>query len=375
MKQIFKIAFIILVLTVFSCAPKPKPEKIMPKPAPSEITKVNVNPRRFNPSNGERVIISFQISRPAKAFVKIFDPEMRLIKDLPCMYKNLGVYRVIWDGKDLFGNIVPDEAYFFTIETVDQNGNFTFYDPTTFSGREWFSPKIKFDPLNKKVTYYLAKDAWIRIRAGISGGPLLKTIINWVPRFAGKNEEIWDGKDESDTINVMNQRGFKLIAEAITLPENWILAYGNSNYNYFEYKTKIVPERPRKKERPSLKSKRTLMGSQWRSSKEVGPEPKFCIYLLKDTKKDKNGLPVIKGKTVLKIALDEKVKKIVTEQRYEIIFFVDFKFITEEESGYSPYTWVWDTTSINNGEHIITVNVCTLKGAVASNSLKVLVQN
>jgi len=375
-----KILSIITLLLLVGCAPKPKRVKIMPppevKPPSFEVTGVSAEPRLFNPTDGETITISYRLSRPAKAIIKIFDPEMCLIKNLlPEDIETTELNKVAWDGRDFEERIVPDEAYFFTIEAMDHQGNIAFYDPTTFSGGEYFSPNVIFDPISKKVTYELPKDAWVRIRAGISEGPLLKTIVNWAPRFAGKNEESWDGKDESGNIDVLSQKGYRLMAEAITLPENSILTYGNSDYNYYEYKTEIAPERPKKRERPLFKSEKILMGSQLEGPREVFPRPKFRIQLPEDLEKTKDGLPILRGKTALKIVLDEEVKKIITEQRYEIIFFVDFKFISEEEGGYSPYTWLWDTRGVSNGKHIVTVNVATLTGEVESASLKVMVQN
>jgi hypothetical protein len=107
----------------------------------------------------------------------------------------------------------------------------------------------------------------------------------------------------------------------------------------------------------------------------MGLEPRFRIELPKSIKKREDGIPVMEGKTPIKIYLDEKIKRYVTEQRYEIIFFVDLKFITEMEEGYSPFTLMWDTSDIDNGEYIITVNVATLTGQVSSASMKVMVQN
>lgn len=376
----FRIALISIILIMVGCAPKPKPVEIIPppevKPPPFEISDVSIDSRLFNPNKGEKITISYRLSRLAKAIIKIFGPEMCLIKDLlPEDIETTGQDKVAWDGRDFFGRVVPDEAYFFTIEAMDHQGNFAFYDPTTFSGGEYFSPNVIFDPLSKKVAYTLPNDARVSIRAGISKGPLLKTIVNWAPRLAGQNEEPWDGKDESGNIDAISQKGVRLMGEAITLPENSILTMGNVDYTYFEYKNDIAPDRPKKRERPLFKSEKTLIGSQLQGSREVVTLPKFCIQLPRDVKKNEDDLPILRGKTALKMVLDEKVKKIITEQRYEIIFFVDFKFTSEEEGGYSPYTWVWDTRGVSNGEHIVTVNVCTLTGGVASGSIKVMVQN
>jgi len=375
-----KISLVILLLVLANCAAPPKPKEItIPgiETVPFKISEVGIDRKVFNPSKGETVTISFHISRPAKVIIKIFDPDMHLIRDLlPEDIRDPRIIKVIWDGRDLEGNIVPDEAYFFTIEAMDYEGNFTYYDPTTISGGELLIPEVDFNREKGVVSYKLVKDARVRIRAGISsGGPLLKGIVNWAPRLAGYNEEIWDGMDDSGSIDVTVQKDYQLIAEAITLPENSIITYGNPEYDYFEYKNDIAWDRPKKEERPLFESEMTLLGRQAGILDNRGPEPEFYINLPEKFQKTTEGLPVVSGKVPLKIYLNERIKRYVTEQRYEIIFFVDFKFVTEMEEGYSPFTLVWNTRDFSNGEHIITVNVATLTGQVSSASMKVMVSN
>ena len=79
----------------------------------------------------------------------------------------------------------------------------------------------------------------------------------------------------------------------------------------------------------------------------------------------------VKGKVPIRVTLDEGVLKQVTEERYEIILYVDFEFVSEVEEGYSPSTLLWDAKQVGSGEHILTVNVRTLNGQVSSASLRV----
>lgn len=365
-------------LIFLGCATTPKPEGVPSKiePVPFTISEVKIDRKEFNPTNREAVTISYRISKPTKAIIKIFDPDMCLVRDLIAESTgDLSINEVVWDGKDLEGNVVPDEAYFFTVEAMDYQGNFTFYDPTTISGGEPFILEVNFDREKNKVFYQLVKDARVKIMAGISsGGPLLKNILNWSPLLSGDNDEIWDGKDEAGAIDAVSQNGYLLTAEAISLPENSIITHGNTDYDYFIYKYDIAMERPKKVERPLFQST-TAYPIQPNVPVKMGVEPKFRMELPENIKKSENGLPIVGGKTPIKIYLDEKIKRYVTEQRYEIIFFVDFKFVTESEEGYSPFTLIWDTRNIPNGEHIITVNVATLTGQVSSASMKVMVEN
>ena len=95
---------------------------------PLTIYEVSIDHKMFNTSKGEVVTISYRTSKPTQGIIKVFDPDTRLIRDLmPETSKNSNMHTVIWDGRDLEGNIVPDEAYFFTVEAMDDKGNFTFY--------------------------------------------------------------------------------------------------------------------------------------------------------------------------------------------------------------------------------------------------------
>ncbi len=320
--------------------------------------------------------LSYRVSRPAKSMIKIFDPEMKLVREL--FLENPGELEsnyVRWDGRDLVGRTVPDEAYFFTIEASDFHGNFTFYDPTVISGREAFSPEARFDSGRHLLSYQLERDSRVNIRVGISGGPLLKIVLNWSPRTSGHHEEEWDGMDESDVIDVLNERAYRLSVETVGLPENSIIAKGNADYDYFEYKTEIAPDRPKKPERPRPKAKTLGLGPDPMVPRRMGPEPKFRLVLPSGIKRTEDGLPIVGGKTPIRVILDEKVKRYITEERYEIVVFVDFEFVTEMEEGFSPITFLWDTRKLDNGEHILTVNVVTLSGRVSSGSLRAVVQN
>jgi len=342
-----------------------------------QVLDVKVDRRRFNPGQGETVSILFRLTRPGKVILKVFDPEMILIRDL--MLESRGGFepnRMVWDGKDLEGNVVPDEVYFFTIEVSDYQGNFTFYDPTTVSGGEFLSPPANFDREKGRVIYELTKDARVRIRAGISsGGPLLKNILHGVPRSSGHHEEVWDGKDESGVIDVVSQKNHVLSVEAVSLPENSIFAHGNQDYDYFKYRHDIIRSRPKKVDRPLFGSKRVTLETPPGGFSNLNPEPRFYFELQRIVRKIEEGLSVVEGKIPIKIHLDQKIKRYVTEQRYEILFFVDFKFVTEKEEGYSPFTLLWDTKEVTNGDHLLTVNIVTLSGQVSSGTARVRVEN
>jgi hypothetical protein len=375
---------LLLLLTLPSCAaPRKAIEEVPPpevkpqmEPGPFAISDVAVDPRTFSPTKGEKVTITYKLSQPGKSIIKIFDPDMYLVRELPGEVDKPGLNMVIWDGRDLGGRVVPDGAYFFIIEALDSERSLATYDPVTFSGGESLVPvKLTYDQKARVVRYQLSRDAWVKIRAGISGGPLLKTIVNLAPRLAGENEEFWDGRDDSGNLEIIGRRDWKLMVEAISLPENSVIAVGNEKYDYFEYTNVIAADRPRKINRSVARGEKWLLGLPTDRLVRLGMQPRFRFELTQAIAKTETQLPIVRGKVPFLIILDEEVKRYVTEQRYEIVFFVDFRFAGEVDEGYSPYRWVWDSRTTRNGEHIITVNVATLTGQVESASLKVLVKN
>jgi hypothetical protein len=371
---------IALFLILIGCATAPPAPEEAPEP-PEEpvafkIYDAGINRKVFNPSKGERLTISFRVSRPFKGFVRIFDPEMKLVREI--FSENAAedqLNNLVWDGKDEDGIVVPDEAYIFTVDAGDFHGNFAFYDPTVSSGGLVSFPGLNNDRQKQVVSYQLDNDSRVNIRAGIKGGPMLTSIVYWSPRMAGRHEEPWDGHDASGVIDIADRNDTLLRIEAVSLPENSIFTSGATGYDYFTYKRDIAPQRPEKKKRPRLQNQ--IASSIFPSSMpaKMGPEPRFRMDLPGIIKSTANGLPVVRGKTPIRIFLDDTIKRQVIEERFEVLFFVDHKFVTELEEGYSPITFIWDTRKHSNGEHVISVNVVTMTGWLSSGSMKVVVKN
>jgi hypothetical protein len=342
------------------------------------ISNVAINRGHFDPSHAETVVISYSVSQPAKAIVKIFDPEMQLVRDLMSESRTKSeLVQVFWDGKDAEGRTVPDEAYFFTVEASDYQGRTALYDPATLPGNHGaVDGEVRFDSEQQRVFYRISAAARIKIRAGITaGGPLLKNILYGAPRAEGDHEEAWDGRDESGKLRVTTLKDFQLQMEAVALFENTIITRGNSEYDFYSYRREIATERPRKLERPVQGREFIWKGLPRPEPIRMIPEPRFRIEFPEAGSEVESGALTVAGKLPIKMVLDESIKKYITEQRYEIIFFVDFRFVTEKEEGYSPFTLTWDTLGTPNGEHVVTINVATFSGEVSSASARVMVRN
>ena len=338
------------------------------------ISEVFVHPRVFNPSRGEKVTIGFKVSRPSKVRVRVLDSEMNLVRDLSGgIWQE--VHKIIWDGRDLMGRVVPDEAYTFAIEAMDRSRGSAFYDPFgRFDGEETLALKVVYAEARGVVSYHLPRESRVLIRVGIPKGPLLKTILPWQPRQAGYHEEPWDGKDESGALYLSQMRGYKLSAEAIPLVEHSVITVGHRTVDLDSNKIAPGIGRPKRKDPASLGEGPWAVRLPPKSLVQRGPIPKFRIDLPEHTLRTESGHFRVHGKVPIKVTLDEKVLNEVTEERYEVILYVDFEFVSEVEEGYSPSTHLWDTKEVGSGEHILTVNVRTLNGQVSSASLRVWVE-
>ncbi len=72
----------------------------------------------------------------------------------------------------------------------------------------------------------------------------------------------------------------------------------------------------------------------------------------------------------LRVDVSEQDRLRISEERFEVMFFVDSIFIFEEEAGFFPYNWTWNPQIRSEGLHTITVNVIGYEGHIGSSSLK-----
>lgn len=340
------------------------------------IKNITVSDDSFNPSVDEKIHIKYELVHPAKTTLRIFGPDRELIAEpLKDKRQKTGKHRIPWDGRDINGDIVPDEAYFFTITARDgEKAIKQVYDPCVFSGGvEQDLSKASINDQAGTIEYRLSEMARVRIRLGISGGPLLYTLVDWEPRTAGRVTEYWDGWDKDHLIRLRRHPRFKMIISRLSLPENSIIAYGNKQTDYFAYSREI--SRPEKKEHnpPSAYSDRNVsFHAQIPRLKDRSPE---VVMTFPQKAGSKNDAALLEGKTLVRVELGDQDKAFFREMKYEICFFLDGEFYAEEEAGYSPYNWLWDTELLEPGTYILTVNLASFKDQIGILSKKIKVNN
>lgn len=339
------------------------------------VTTVTCSKSSFNPSLDEEIALSYELKDDATVTVHVYDPDNGLVKTLLEKVKQeAGKHTVVWDGCDLTGSVVPDEAYYFTIETEDLHGTQHIYDPTTFSGGESKDVlKSELQPETQTVVYQMPEMGRVNIRIGTKGGPLLKTLVDWKPRVTGQITEYWNGMDEDNLMDLTRNPKSKMVITYFTLPENTVITYGNKTIGYRQYKQAVLVDkkRPQKPERPRVLKPKSPISLHYTRPRTEDYAPSINVTLPHVRETD-DGVPVLKGRVLVRVELGE-TESFLTEQRYEITFFLDGLFYAEDEAGYTPYNWVWDVTDVKAGEHILTVNLSSFKDQIGVRSLKVKV--
>ena len=328
----------------------------------------------FSPILKEKIAIGFNLSVESVVDVEIYTPDGALIRTLTTgASMKKGDHALEWDGKDKAGTVVPDEAYNIVLKATT-NGKIEIIDPRKTSGgivQKNLDPKIGIDG---KITYTLPAPSRVLIRLGIESGAMLRSVITWKAKNSGKNLQFWDGYDQDHLVKIQKHKNFKIIFSAFSLADHAIITTGNK-VSYFDYIDKHAYEAffsAKKHRLTHAKSK--LMSPYYVRALTGMREPVISFVFPDNIKRDKDGVPVVKKgeKIRVKVIMDEKDAQRMAEVKYEITFFDDLDFISEEEMGYVPISWLWSPQK-EKGKHILTVNIASFKGHVGLKSMPYII--
>jgi len=323
----------------------------------------------FNPSLGERLTVAYEMPVPDKVWVRFYDPDGGLVRILvDGEERAAGPHEETWDGRDLEGKVVPDEAYLVTLETASGE----VYDPTTFSGGVVGDVTDgRFDHEGGTFSYRLPAASRVLIRLGVRSGPMLKTLVDWRPRVVGAITEYWDGRDEDALVDLASQPGFSVLVTYVTLPAATVITYGNGAESYRAYKLGRGQERPRKPEREPSPELRDRLRPTGLVPPAWGRAPKVSMSFPKLGSDSE--IPAVEKEVAVRVEVDPSDRDLLQSEQFEILFFVDNVFFAEAERGYLPFTWRWELEELPPGEHVLTVNVASFQGQVGVKSRKVQV--
>ncbi len=359
------------------------------------VSNVRINNSLVSHKSGACLDIFFSLRLTTLVSVLIFDSDGTIINEIRKDDKAfMGRNKASWNFKDGNSETIPDSVYHIRIEATDEAGNITIYDPLSQSGGRTLHPVLFND--HGRLSYVLDQDAWVRIRIGIPEGPLLRTLRDWEPQRAGEHRIDWDGMDDTGTVDVRGLK-YSVDIQAFTMPENSIIVTGTgvslAEYRLAQYG--VVPgvdesgfgSRERAEFFSTVNSKRYAgdddsIHPHYRMARTIDRAPEFQIRIDnpveqagQDSRSQDTDIPTVAGEVSLSLDLEALTGLILSNQRYEIIAYVDYEFFMEDEQGYHPYTFKFDSTTIPDGEHVFTFNVATLSDQVGSASIVVNVRN
>jgi hypothetical protein len=341
--------------------------------AHAAVTIADVRPdrTRLDPARHEVVAISFRLSEPASTVLHVYDGRGIEIRQIESQGElSAGEHDLRWDGRDWRGKDVPAEAYAYTLSAKAQDGQLIAYDLTDVTGGDELVPHdVKWDAATGRVSYVLDKPARVNIRLGLQNdGPLLRTLIDWVPRTDGLQSEAWDGFDASRVLNLAAHPSLAVAVSAFSLPDNTIFVGGSSAT------VRVIEELPNPPvRRPAAVRVKHMYDHSQQPLESRGD---YMIQLqLPSGLRTRGGLPVVEGPTPLTIESESQDRVRVISRRFEPVYFVDGQFLFENETGFLPMTWVWDPGTTSEGIHYLTVNLRGYEGNFGMATRKVYVRH
>ena len=327
--------------------------------AGAEILDVSHRPEGFDPRSGKSVAVRFRLSEPAGVTLSIFDARDLVIRTVASSGSlSTGDHQIEWDGRDERGELVPPEAYTYALEARGANGKVWQWDVAAFGGSPVDVTDLVWDAAAGEVRYRLPNPARIRIRLGLeNGGPLLRTLIDWVPRMRGNHAEPWDGRDASGVLALAHHPTLVLDGRAFELPQNTIFVNPPAAESRF---IANLPRDAKRRAQPPAPAHR-MFDYALQAAEQRGDFP-ITLSLPKDLRRTADGVPIVHEAVPVRLEASGSALARASDERSETVFFVDGDFVFERETGFLPMTWTWDPKGHAPGLHHLTANVRGYEG-------------
>ena len=200
---------------------------------------------------------------------------------------------------------------------------------------------MSYDSQTGEIKYTLPEPALVRIRIGLSlTGMTIIHLVDWEYREAGKHMEVWDMKDATGQVEFTSRND--LLVNIKCLPVE------HEKMDDFKYPASVIGFRK---------------------------APQLNISFPQVQNQTGDGVSVVQDEITIRITLSEEDNHWLMETKYEMALFVDNVFVVEDEEGTNPYNYRFDTREINDGTHVVTVNVIGYEGEIGTKSALMQVNN
>jgi hypothetical protein len=276
------------------------------------VSRVEISPRVIGAGVGQETRVRFYLSSASAVTIDVSDGHQNQVWTQRQSFQR-GYNEFRWDGRTNAHLPAPGGVY--TVVITPTSGSPTAMD-SVIAGGAVAVYELSLDRTSGKLTYRLPEAARVQVRLGMrDGGPLLRTIDTL--QGPGPQEVHWDGWDQSHVTNLLGNEDVLAGVYATALPDNALIV--------------------RDQDAP-----------------ETTPEFSFQIQL----RKTGNGDTDQRRLLVAEIHAVSNVDSMFIGDRYEWLFFVDHRFVFEEErKATNPYLLQLDVSRLPLGEHVLTVNL------------------
>jgi len=335
------------------------------------ITNVSANPKSLASVEEGPVRIVFRLSAPARVSLRIYDGRDLLIRSIDSTGTlQPGDNRLAWDLRDQAGRPVPPEAYRYTLVGESGDGEVVEHDLTDFTaGDDVRATEVSWDPQEKLIRYRLPVPSRVNVRVGLAdNGPLLRTVLDWVVRDAGPQQQSWDGYGASGVLDLSDHPKLQIAVDAFALSENVILVGPPTD------RVRSIADLPWGEIRRNVK-RRDKKRMHFHRQQPLEERGDFSISLIlpTDLPRSPDGVPIVSGILPVRLDIAAEDRARALERRFEPVFFIDGTFALENEIGFLPMTWRWDTRRVNEGVHFLTANLRGYDGNFGMATIRVVV--
>lgn len=320
-----------------------------PRPAVVAIEQVAVEPKTLDFGKQTEATLRYALTDSAAVTIEWFDEDGRAIRRMPLGRQKAGKHAVSWNARDGEGILVPNEVYRYVIRAQSRRGQEAVYDPSQEAGGEEVEPRnFEWDPQTSRFRWVMPKAGRARLRIGIEGFPHLRTLLDWNPLEAGEQGLSWDGMDASGLIHLKGHPNLAIKLASFALAPNTVIVQGSDSSPRTISSGSVTPG--------SAAPSGTAGYFHARHPRNLCREARLQIYF-PQVRLDAVGRPLLRGKVLVRVILDPADKVRMTNERFELALFEDLSILFEEEEAIIPYTFEWDTSRLEPGQHLLTVNV------------------
>ncbi len=342
-------------------------------PAHAQVTLVRLSSQQLGSGGADRVTYTVRAEQPGTVALELLTGDGDLVRRITLSNAPAGEHELAWDGTDQRGQRVPDEAY-CARAVLESTAGRAVDDPCSRTGGELLSTLQASQAPSGDIAYQLEHPARVLVRVGVKNGAMLRSLSVWQPRPAGRNLQRWNGFDESGLVDLRNDR-LALLVVAFRLPDFTVITTGNAGLDYREWRlAQGWAERP--DPAPSASAQPLVrqgqrIARQHYMARYKDREPRISVAIASSDGKPVDPEAPLPDIVRVVVDLHPDDRWLLQEQLYEVAFFINGEFVAEEENGYVPIAWVWNTASLKPGRQLLTVNLTGFTGRVGTRTIAI----